>query len=491
MKRYIHFIICAISAIVATPAYVSAQQIMEGQAEVKNLEIDRKGGLITVNMDIDVTTLEVGADEIVILTPVIIKGTQEQVLPAIEVMGRRSNIYYKRNDEQTITSSPFYVERVAKRAEIKKGQQVIDYAATTSLQEWMRNAQVVIRQQSCGCDNQPLALGDNVVKDRLLPAPYVPQYVLAFVEPQPEPVKVREESFSAYINFIVDKYEILENYKNNASELAGVIASIQKVEADDDLTISAINIEGWASPEATEAYNKELSQNRANSLIDYIVKKTNITRDIMSAQGMGEDWVGLKREVEATPMLLDQNKVLAIIDRKDMTLDEKDKALKELVPPTIYQRLMNEIYPRLRRNDYRIVYNVRNFNMDEARELIKSAPNKLSLTEMYKVAGSYSKGSKEYNEVLAIANKTYPTTASAAVNYAALQIAEGKYDAALATLTKCTQSDGAVLNAQGYAYAAKGEMQKALEVWKRAEAMGSADAKHNAAELSKYLKSIE
>lgn len=490
MKRYIKYIICAISAIVAT-ANLSAQQIMEGQAEVKNLEIDRNGSRITVNMDIDVTALKVGGDEIVILTPVIVKGSQEQVLPAVEVMGRRSNIYYKRNDEQTITASPFYAERVAKRAEIKKGEQIIDYTATTSLQEWMRNAQVVIRQESCGCDNQPLALGDNVVKDRLLPPPYVPQYVLSHLEPEPEPVKVREESFSAYINFIVNKYDILENYKNNATELAGVIASIKKVENDDDLTISAIDIEGWASPEATEAYNKTLSQNRANSLIDYIVKNTNVSRDIITATGMGEDWAGLKREVEATPMLLEQKKVLETINRDDLTLDQKDKALKELVPPTIYQRLLNEIYPRLRRNDYRIIYNVRNFNMEEARELIKSAPNKLSLAEMYKVAGSYTKGSKEYNEVLAIADKSYPTTPAAAVNYAALQISEGEYDAALTTLAKCTQENAHVLNTKGYAHMSKGEFEKALEAWKRAEAMGSGEAKHNAAELSKYLKSIE
>ena len=165
--------------------------------------------------------------------------------------------------------------------------------------------------------------------------------------------------------------------------------------------------------------------------------------------------------------------------------------MKELVPATIYQRLMAEIYPRLRRNDYRIIYNVRNFNMEEARNLIKSAPSKLSLTEMYKVAGSYAKDSKEYNEVMAIANKTYPATASAAVNYAALQISLDQYDAALATLAKSVQSDGGVLNAQGYAYAVKGETQKALEVWQRAASMGNADAKHNMAEMNKYLKSIE
>lgn len=490
MKRYIYFIICVVSAIFSA-CYVSAQQIMEGQAEVKNLVIDRNGDLVTINMDIDVTSLQVGSDEIVILTPVIVKGSQEQVLPAVELMGRRSSLYYMRNDEQSVTSNPMYVERVAKRADSKKGKQMVDYKASVTLQDWMRNAQVVIRQESCGCENQPLALGDNIIKDRLMPAPYVPQYVLTFVEPQPEPVKVREESFSAYINFVVDKYEILENYKNNASELAGVVASIEKVEADKDLTISAINIEGWASPEAPESYNKTLSQNRANALIDYIVKKTDITKDMMTAKGMGEDWAGLKREVEVVSMLLNKDKVLAIIDRTDMTLDQKDKALKELVPATIYQRLMAEIYPRLRRNDYRIIYNVRNFNMDEARNLIKSAPSKLSLTEMYKVAGSYAKDSKEYNEVMAIANKTYPATASAAVNYAALQISLGQYDAALATLAKSVQSDGGVLNAQGYAYAVKGETQKALEVWQRAASMGNADAKHNMAELNKYLKSIE
>ena len=61
----------------------------------------------------------------------------------------------------------------------------------------------------------------------ILHTPYEPQYLLAFVEPDPEPVKTREESLSAYVNFKVDKHDILTDYKNNASELASIVESIE------------------------------------------------------------------------------------------------------------------------------------------------------------------------------------------------------------------------------------------------------------------------
>jgi tetratricopeptide (TPR) repeat protein len=333
----------------------------------------------------------------------------------------------------------------------------------------------------------PLALGQSPLQ-RILHDPYKPQYILAFVEPAPEPIKVRDESHSAYINFKVDKYEILEQYKNNATELASILNSIDKVKQDEDLTITSITIEGWASPEATQAHNQRLSQNRANSLSDYVSAKTGIERSRIEAIGRGEDWKGLREAVVATPRLLDQKKVLDIIDRTDLSLDQKDKILSELVPPTIYQRLMNEMYPKLRRNDYRIVYNVRNFNIEEARALIDTDPRKLSLSEMYKVAGSYQKGSKEYNHVMEVAAKTYPTQTAAAVNAAAVMIGKGDSNAALAILSKADQNDKNVLLTTGYAYAKMGNNDKARDCWQKAADKGSAEAKHNIAELAKSLE---
>ena len=489
MKRCIYTIYMIAAALSLSP--LSAQQIMEGQAEVKNLAIVRDGSRITVNMDVDVSNLKVGADEIIIFTPTLSKGEQEFELPAIEIMGRRSNIYHKRNDELTITSNPYYAERTAKRAERKQGPQIISYSASTTLEQWMRDAEVILKQGSCGCSNTPLALGDETLKDRLLPPPHNPQYILALVEPEPEPVKIREEAFSAYINFIVNRHEILESFKNNASELAGVLASISKVEQDEDLTIESISINGWASPEAKEDYNKALSERRANSLANYIAKNSHIERSHIVATGCGEDWAGLRKMVVESDKVAKQNEVLAIIDDTTLSLDEKDARLRAMIPASIYNHLFGELYPSLRRNDYRIEYKVRNFDLNEARQLIKTNPKKLSLHEMYKVAGSYDKDSAEYHETMNILANTYPEIVAAAVDMAAMQISDGNYDAALATLAKSDQNDSHILNTQGYAYAKKGDFDNAARVWQRAADMGNADAKHNLDEMNKYLKSIK
>ena len=488
MKRYI-YILCSLAALLMAPA-AQAQQIVDGTGEVKNLATTRAGGQLNLDMDIDISDIEVGADETLILTPTIEKNGRTLELPSVEIMGRRAWMYYRRNGEVPVTSNPLYADRIAKRAERKAGEkQTVDYTTSVPFQEWMRGSTVVVKEGSCGCDQTPIALGANPV-GRVMHEIYNPQYLISFITPDPEPVKMRAESHSAYINFRVDRYEILENYKSNGAELASIISSIDKVKDDADLTITLISIEGWASPEGTEQHNKILSQNRANSLADYVTAKTGIARTSIHATGMGEDWAGLKREVDNTPRLLDQDKVLAIIADASMTQDQKDAALEALVPPTIYQRLMNEMYPRLRRNDYRIEYNVRNFNIEEAKKLVDSDPRKLSVGELYQVAGTYAKGSAEYNHVMEVAAKTYPQVVAAAVNQAAQLISEKKYDEALAVLAKSDQQDARILSAQGYTYMAKGDQAKAREAWEKAAAKGSAEAKHNLDELNKYIESL-
>ena len=484
MKRYIIYTLTAVLLSVS----VSAQQIVEGTGEVKNLTTNRANGRLTIDMDIDISNIEVGADETLILTPAIEKNGNSLELPSVEIMGRRAYMYYRRNEEIPVTNNPFYAERIAKRAERKAGQkQTVDYTATVPFAEWMRGSTVVVKEGSCGCDQTPIALGDNNV-GRVLHEIYYPQYIISFVEPEPEPIKVRAESHSAYINFKVDRYEILENYKSNNTELASIVNSIEKVKDDDDLTITSITIEGWASPEGTEQHNKILSENRANSLADYVTKKTAIARNDIHAIGRGEDWINLKTIVEGTT-ILSKDKILEIIN-SSATLDQKDQQLNDLVPPTIYQRLLGEIYPRLRRNDYRIEYNVRNFNIEEAKALVDSDPRKLSVGELYKVAGTYEKGSKEYNHVMAVAAKTYPSVVAAAVNQASLLMAEKKYAEALDVLSKSDQNDARILAAQGYAYINMGDQAKAKAAWEKAAAKGQADAKHNLEELDKHLKSL-
>ncbi len=485
MKRLIYTAYTIIALAVASA--VSAQPIMDGQAEVKNLSIGRNGSQLIIDFDIDVTNLEVGADETVILTPTIEGAGQSIELPSVELMGRRAYMYYRRNDEQSITSSPLHIGRAPKRAERKSGDQTIDYTTSIAFAAWMRESKVSIKQNSCGCDPELLALGTTPMM-QITHERHKPQYVLSLITPEPEPIKTRSEAMSAYINFVVNKYDILENFKDNATELSSVIESINKVKQDADFTITSIHIEGWASPEGSMSHNQLLSQNRANSLADYVARKTGFERSKIVVDGRGEDWNGLRelvvKEIEAET----KAKILAVIDDASLSLDQKDARLKALVPPTIYRGLLNDLYPRLRRNDYQIEYSVRNFNLEEARQVIKNDPSKLSLDEMYRVAGSYPKGSADYNYAMLVAARIYPTAVAAAIDAASIQINNGEWDAALQTLAKSDTSDARIIAAQGYAYAGKGDVEKARTAWEKAAAMGNADAKHNLAEL---LKSLE
>ena len=68
------------------------------------------------------------------------------------------------------------------------------------------------------------------------------------------------------------------------------------------------------------------------------------------------------------------------------------------------------------------------------------------------------------------------------------QIADGEWDAALQTLSKSDANNAYVQVAKGYAYAGKGDVDKARAEWEKAAAQGSADAKHNLAELAKSLE---
>ena len=486
MKRVITLYMAILFA-----ATVSAQQLFYAEdGYIRNLKVERESGEVIVTMDIDVTNISIGRDETIILTPIVTKDEQKVTMPSIELMGRRAYLYYTRDGENSVTENPFTAQRIAKRAEKRDGaEQIIGYKANFKFEEWMRGSVVALGEGLCGCGKPIATPRVNEVGD-FGHMVYAPEYVWSFVAPDPEPVKVRAVSHTAYINFWVNRYEILDYYKNNAKELAGILRSISFVNDDEDVLITSITIDGWASPEDTFTHNKTLSQNRANSLANYISKKTGIDRKRIEACGRGEDWDGLRKLVDAEPEMPYRDKVYEVFAATELTEDQKDWRLKNLKPATIYEHLLRDLYPKLRRNDYKITYEVRNFDINEARELIDKNPKKLSVDEIYKVAGSYETGSVEYNHALEVAAVEYPEVVAAAVNAANLAMAEGDYDKALAILKRSNQDDARIQAAEGYIYLMMKDYDKARTLLTKAANQGNADAERNLAEMEKHLDSI-
>lgn len=146
----------------------------------------------------------------------------------------------------------------------------------------------------------------------------------------------------------------------------------------------------------------------------------------------------------------------------------------------MYQRLLNEVYPPLRRNEYRIEYKVRNFNLEEARKQIYSNPRLLSVEEMYQVAESYGVDTPEYGKVLLIAARTYPDNIPAVVNAARYELGQGHMKEAVNLLLPLEgKGNVRVLNCLGVAYANEKQYEKARTVLQRAAATGDAEAREN------------
>ena len=484
MKRQILFaglLACALGA--------SAQTGYMKDITVSGKDVQRQGNEVVVRMNLDLSGVRMKQQHTAELVPVLVSkdGTQEQAFPSIVVNGKIRNRALKR--EEALTGNPRYTN-VNTTIRRKNGEpQAVDYRATAPFEKWMYDGRLEVREAVTGCAECDEG-GETSTVDPLVLPRFIPNYVTALREPAPEPVKRRDEVRSARLQYRQDSYTTDPKFKDNANVLSEVQASIDAVKENKDLTITGIYVTGYASPEGTVAYNLKLSERRAKTFTDYVKKQNpNLDASLWHVDWKGEDWTGLREEVQKHPRLLKIDEVLAIIDGCEGDQDACEEKIKALVPPTIYQRLLNEMYGPLRRNDYRIEYNVRNFNLEEARQLIRTNPKLLSQNEMYQVAGSYAKDSKEYREAMEIAARTYPDDPVALGNAAATCLAAKDARGAIALL-EGKKLDAAAMNTLGVAYAEVGEYQKAKSTLEEAARAGNADAKENLKQVIKVIEQL-
>ena len=321
-----------------------------------------------------------------------------------------------------------------------------------------------------------------------IPAPVAqvadPAWKIGFISPETEAVKARSESGSAYLEFVVGRWEILSDFRNNAAELQKIRASIETVERNPDATITGISIVGHASPEGTYTSNMALSERRAQALKNYVRSMYNLSDRFSSARGEGEDWAGLDSLV-ASSQLFEKHRILEII-RGGGDYDLREQQLRELGGGAPYRRLFEDFYPQLRRSDYRIGYTVAPFTVEEGKEVFRTRPGDLSLNEMFLIASTYEPGSDAFNEVFETAARLFPSSDVANLNAAASAL--GRKDAVSAAryLDRVRERDGAVYwNNLGILAWLHGDNRKAAECF----ALGGEPGAVNGAELQKHLRS--
>ena len=272
--------------------------------------------------------------------------------------------------------------------------------------------------------------------------PYQPDYRLAFRTPQAEAEKARHLSGRAFLDFVVNKTDIRPDYRGNAAELAKVLRTIDVVRNDPNTTITHISIHGYASPEGSYQNNVRLAQGRAQAFRDYVQSLIQLPDAIFSVESTPEDWQGLIDRLEGTG----HEHILAIAKDSQMAPDQKEQLLKRQMPKE-WRVMLDSIFPALRHSDYEVSYTIRPFTVDEARELIRTKPQQLSLNEMFLVANTYEPGSQDYNDVFETAVRMYPDDETANLNAAVIALQKNDLAAAQRYLQKAGSSPEA-LNAR-------------------------------------------
>ena len=402
----------AISILFSTHAI--AQEQAAKDMKILNKEIKKKGNKVNVYMDLNLDQVKVASNKGLVFTPIIYKGEDTLKLPAVEVMGRKRFVYYERT-KKTATENPLIV---AKRE--NKKSQTLRYAYTTPYREWMKNSNFAISNDACGCNQKLLA--ENLLTNNTEALTTPQQLYQAYREPKAEVVKVRQENGSARLNFRINKWDIVKELGNNSNELATIKQTLDLVKNDPDVTITSITLHGYASPDGNYANNDKLSRNRTQALNQYLLKTYPVDKKLFKVESTAEDWEGTLKYIESHN--IPQKAAALKIINSNLTPDQKEQTLAAKAGEA-FRFLIDEVWPSLRRTDYTIEYDVKAFNLEEARKVMNTRPQKLSLQEMYMVANSYPKGSEEYNNVFDTAVKMFPEDKLANLNAAIAAIDRG------------------------------------------------------------------
>lgn len=465
MKKFRYILVCllAMNAVQEVRSQNASQEPLMGrEVRIENMKVIHRDQTLVVDMDVVLDSLAVKSNQRIVFTPVVKNGESEVLLPPLVVNGRKQQIMYERDGYKSFLKESVVVRRR------NETPQTVHYSAVIPGEEWMKNSNLVVEEDLCGCGD---VLNQNHTVVKRLRTP-----VMVYMRPKAEARKERHVEGRAFIDFPVDRIELYPEYRKNPLELEKIMETIRKVKDDRNVSITSISIHGYASPEDTYEHNTYLAKNRARTLKDYVCRLSALSDSVFRVDYTPEDWDGLRAYVSESD-LKNREAILKLIDDKTLDPDVKEYRIR-LSYPDDYRFMLQNWYPALRHSDYVVTYVVRPFSVEEAKELLQSKPQLLSLEEMYLVAQTYEAGSEEFNEVFEVAVRMYPDDPTANLNAACTRLVQEDYEGARRYLSKAGNSAEAEY-ARGVLEMMTGNEAQARVYLKKALDMGVAEAEKN------------
>lgn len=427
-----------LSAIAPTSGSAGIRYASEaiGSIHADSAAVQRNGKFVAVDMTLDLSGLEVRRNRAIDITPALVNDNDTLLLVPIGIYGSSRYIQLQRVGRQ----EPIDPELLFKSGD-RQLLKPVAYTAVAPYTPEMDGSELMLIVSSFGCCSQlsdtatlgPVAtlrakkkfeLGTPVWK-----LPEVSQLIN-----RKKNTKTRNLSGSAYIDFPVNKTDIRPDYHNNAYEIAKIRATIDTIIGDPDIEVNSISIKGYASPEGKYSANATLAEGRTQALSNYVKDTYRLPAQLFITSSEAENWEGLKQALD-TLQLSHRDEILAIID-SDREPDSKEAEIRAKYRDS-YDYLLSNIYPLLRRSDYRIDYTIKDYETANVIEAVMSKDaGRLSAEEFFIAASSHEPGSPEFIAINALILQYYPDNAIANYNMAVAALQHGDADAAAARLVK-------------------------------------------------------
>ncbi len=445
--------------------------------EVDSVSVLRKGDNVAVGLRIDLDSLKLRSTRAILFTPYLTNGKDSLVLPSVGVYGRQRYYYYLRQNNGTMISGK---DEITLRSDETDSLRV-PYSTVAAYRDWMGGCSLILTSEEYAC------CGIGTKKDTrslLEDAMYMPSY--HYIRPEAEGPKNRSLAGKAYVDFRVNKTDIDPSYHSNTIELGKIRATIDSVRSDADVTVTKLWMKGYASPEGNYAHNDELARDRTQTISNYVRMLCSLDPSVVVTEHEAEDWGGFIAWLRDSSTLANTGAILEIAADSTMAPDAKEKLLRRKYPKDT-KYLISDVFPSLRRTEYRIEYSIRSFDDPvEILEKVKTEPGKLSLREFFIAANSLEPGSADFNRVFEVAAAMFPANETANLNAANAALESGDRALAARHLEKSGDSGEAEYSRGIYA-AQENDFESAVRHFETAAEKGVPDAAEAAAIYRKYI----
>lgn len=514
----------------ALPAEGQGARVTLADAQVTN-------DSLYLSLKMDLSSVRPNSRTCVHFTPILANARGGRLeLPPVLVSGRRRYRFDRREwalntNGRTHRAEPYLIQLCKRRS----APRPVSYHIGVPYSVWMGDAILLLRQEVKDCcdlqllgvdtismrlfteqmieqqtapvrypvsTQQPILMQQPVSVQQTIPVQYVEPLVatpsvtypvtysvrdvelytsmLSFLEPTVEHDKKLDEKAVFYIDYPLGSDNILPDYRNNRTELQKLDSLLFPFSAGDYSSMEHIRVCGYASPDGPYIDNERLAGSRARFFASYICNACGIPRSRIETTCVAEDWEGLSALLQSEQPLY-AAAALSIIQNVGV-FNGREKQLMDLRGGQPYQDMLRHFFPRLRRLEVSVRWNIRAVSAGEAYKLIYTHPEWLSLAEMYGVARYYRPGTEQYREVYEIAAYRFPEDVVANINASSAVMLTGDVKSARVYLQR-VESDPRSWNNLGVLALMEGKPGEAEDWFRKAVGVEPQKARQNLQQL--------